>query len=363
MDPFTQGLLGAAIVQCGPRQKIGRDASWVAFAAAISPDLDIFVAPVLRWLGRGSSLDGMLFHRGPTHALAMVPVFAMLFALPWWGGRRWWFRRRRPHAPPAGFGWLALCCLLAVATHGLLDLCTSYGTQWFWPFSRARMAWDAVPIVDLIYTPLLVLTLLACYVARKGFRHRPARAKRASLLIGIAGMVLSTAYLVAGRIGHDVARYRGLEAVGDRKILSAEAYPMLGSILLWRVVVQTPEDWFAVRVHLCGDNKNRRLRRAPRLDAAQPPLPEARTVPEYETFRWFAGGQLRPVVRQDGENTVVEFHDMRYGLPTDSPNGMWVLRVEVSPTGQPICAVFAHPRAGRDRGQRIRALWEELWNP
>ena len=43
MDPLTQGLLGAATAQFGFRQKIGRDATWMAFLAAMAPDLDILV--------------------------------------------------------------------------------------------------------------------------------------------------------------------------------------------------------------------------------------------------------------------------------------------------------------------------------
>ena len=41
---------------------------------------------------------------------------------------------------------------MGYATHGLLDSCTSYGTQLFWPFSDVRVAWDTMSIVDPLFT-------------------------------------------------------------------------------------------------------------------------------------------------------------------------------------------------------------------
>lgn len=363
MDTITQGLLGAVSAQCGFRKKIGRDATWAAFAAAVLPDLDIFFSRVAHWLGHSQTMDGLRYHRGFTHSLVAIPALALLAAGLWWVLRRW--RLRRNWVLTRGnvrFRWLYACCFVAVGTHALLDVCTSYGTQLLWPFSSARLAWDCVPIIDLIYTPILLLTLLLCYVARKLWRNAPARAARVSLVIGIAGMALSTAYLAAGRICHDIATYRGMEKVGDQRIESAEAYPMIGSIFLWRVVLQTPDDWYVLRVHLFGDTGRIEAARVAKIKPLPPEVLQARSTDEYKLFDWFANGQLRPVVRGEGPITIVEFHDMRYGWRAGSPEGAWFLQFRFSP-GNPTPIDISRPHSSPRRNRAVREHWRDMWNP
>jgi membrane-bound metal-dependent hydrolase YbcI (DUF457 family) len=43
------------------------------------------------------------------------------------------------------------------ATHGLLDASTTYGTLFFWPFTDMRVAWNAISIVDPLFTLVLLL--------------------------------------------------------------------------------------------------------------------------------------------------------------------------------------------------------------
>lgn len=51
---------------------------------------------------------------------------------------------------------------LGYASHAPLDVLTSYGTLWWWPFSRARLESDRTSIVDPLFTiPPLLLTVLA----------------------------------------------------------------------------------------------------------------------------------------------------------------------------------------------------------
>ena len=82
-----------------------------------------------------------------------------------------------------------LYAALGFATHGLLDACTTYGTQLLWPFSDARIAWNVISIIDPLFTvPILLLVVFAAARRwRRIFRcraigwHRYAKLRSASL--------------------------------------------------------------------------------------------------------------------------------------------------------------------------------------
>ncbi len=367
MDTITQGLLGAATAQLGFRQRIGRDATWVAAAAAVVPDLDIFVVPLLSMTGMEvDSFSQMRYHRGLSHSLLFAPVLSLPIALLWWRLRRRAARRNDANAaarakPPPPFRLLYLCVLVAVFTHPLLDWCTSYGTRLLEPLTSTRYAIDAAPIIDLIYTPLLILTLLACRLARRG---RTGRAPRATLAIGWLGFLLSVGYLAAGRVLHDRAVDRAVGLVGSETVVRADAYPAIGSIFLWRAVVETDRAWHAVRVHHLSDappgaRAHERLAKAPDNEW----IARARALPEHATYEWFASGRLRSEYRQVDGTHIVRFHDMRYSRRSDGLESLWPLVVEFGPDGSVIHVGREMERRSGRLFDYAAAAWRDLWNP
>ena len=146
MDPVTQGVLGASSAQSASTGKQLAAATLCGVVAGMAPDLDALIR---------SSDDPLLYleyHRQFSHALIFIPIGALLCAVLLWRMVARWL----------SFYQTYLFCLLGYATHGLLDACTSYGTQLFWPFSNARIAWHTVSIIDPLFTlPLLVLVALA----------------------------------------------------------------------------------------------------------------------------------------------------------------------------------------------------------
>lgn len=366
MDTLTQGLLGAVTAQLGFRQKIGRDATWMAAAAAVAPDLDIFVAPLLAL--SGAEMDGLEHvssHRGVTHSLVAAPVLALAIAGLWW-----WARRRvheaRSQSPggtdtrPPPFRLLYGCTLVAVLSHPLLDWCTSYGTQLLAPFSSARYAADAIGIIDVLYTSLLLATLLACWIAR---RITGTVARRATRAVGWAGFALSVAYLGAGRLLHDASVRQARAAVGEgAEIVRADAYPAVGAIFLWRTVVETPEAWVVNRVRPLTGYDPRRQKRVAKQSG--PWIERARALPETERYAWFAMGRVRATHRRMDGQHVVEVHDMRYGWPLSSPESLWPLVVRFSAEGEVReVARVRRQRGGEGFGSMVEAMWDDVWAP
>lgn len=379
MDSITQGLLGAVAAQLGFRQKIGRDATWAAAIAAMLPDLDILIAPAMELAGlQTSQLTGLKIHRGLTHSVLMIPLYCLPLAGLWLLLRRRW---RRP-APPVGadepalrgtpccgsLGWLYACLLAAVMTHPLLDVCTSYGTQLLAPFSSGRYAIDAVAIIDIIYTPLLVLTLLACWIARRVSKNA---VHRLTFAMGLGGMLLSSGYLTAGRHLHHVAIDRGIASARAQgaiapgePITRADAFPAMGTIFLWRTVLETPQSWVAVRVHHWADPAQpRALSVAARQSS--PWIEKARQLPDAQTFDWFTGGRTRAAVSRQNGYYVVDLMDMRYGRGISSAESMWAFRVRFdAASGRLVDTGFVRSyQAPEGRRGRIREAWSEIWTP
>lgn len=367
MDPLTQGLLGAATAQLGFRQRIGgASTAWLAAGAAMAGDLDIFAGPVLRLFGVDAGQGAVWqYHRGITHSVFAAPVIALLVALPWWLSRR---RAKASGGPaPPSFGVFFACLLVAALSHLLLDWCTAYGTQLLAPFSDRRFALNAIAIVDIIYTPIVLLTVLACWIVR---RCRGGRAPRATFVIGLAGLVLSTGYLALGYVLHgravqqarELARADQARSQSPARIVDVRAYPYLGTVFLWRGTVEFEDRWLVARIRPLSGGVAVRSKTAPKVDNAF--VRAARELKQVRTYAWFADGQLRARYETDGGGHLVELHDMRYATSPDSIESLWPVRVAFDSAGDVVSVkrLRSHERS-RGFGQLITDVWREITSP
>src|SRR5262245_53107000 len=154
MDTLTHALSGALLARATLTHApgalpAGRRMIAGGLAAAF-PDID-FVA------GYVSSLFYLQHHRGITHSLLLLPLWALLIAgicaLIWRGDRGW-----RAYVGVAALG---------VGIHILGDLITSFGTMVFAPFSDARFAWDTTFIIDPWFSAIIVAGLLFSWLWRR----------------------------------------------------------------------------------------------------------------------------------------------------------------------------------------------------
>lgn len=230
MDPLTHGVLGAVASQGFARKHELGLAAIIGFAAAILPDADTFIQ---------STQDSLLqleYHRQFTHALIFIPAGALVVSAV----LRFFFRHRM------SFARLYLYAILAYATAGLLDACTSYGTQLLWPFSTERIGWRIVAIIDPVVTLTLIVAVILAIVRR-------------SRVPAIIGLALIICYLLFGLMQRNQAEQAAYALAGQRghTVEKIEVKPTIGNLLLWRSVYLSGDSYYvdAIRAGLFSDIK------------------------------------------------------------------------------------------------------------
>lgn len=236
MDSATQAMLGAAVAVAVAGKRANRKTLLAGAAAGVFPDLDVLILAAMP----GDVLSFTL-HRGLlTHSLLMAPVFALLGV--WllvrdqtlWGiSRRLWFQ-------------ILFWCL---ATHVLLDLCTSYGTPLFQPLSHERYALSALFIVDPFYT-LPLLAAFAIAVVRTPAMHSIRRLNAAALLV-------SSLYLLAIVSAKFYTHHLFAAALEQQntQALALKTQNVSFSIALWRATVITESGYLEAYYSLLHPNR------------------------------------------------------------------------------------------------------------
>ncbi len=338
MDPLSQAVIGAiAAQQAAARQKSHLvAATLMGLVSGISPDLDIFI---------GSQTDPLFsleYHRHFTHSLFFIPIGGLLCALFFYGvlGRSQWFKRSG-----IGFGFIYLYCTLAVASHGLLDAFTTYGTQLLWPFTDTRVAWNAISIIDPLFTlPLFLLIVTAAIRKQRLFSY-----------IALGWVVIYLGFGIVQReraeaIGHELAQSRG-HGVQD---LSAK--PSFGNLIVWKIVYRSG-NYFYVDAVKVGFNaviyegaKVEQLnleRDFPWLDK------NSQQASDIERFRWFSNGYIaRSPYHPD------RIIDMRYSLLPNEIRGLWGIRLDPEKnTDEHIEYIDGDQE---ERKEALKTLWEMI---
>ena len=297
MDPVTQGVLGASLSQSFSRNKKQTAiAGLFGLLSGLAPDLDVFIR---------SSSDPLLFleyHRHFTHSLAFIPFGGLLCGTVMYLllGKRW------------GVSFLLTClyCTLGYATHAVLDACTSYGTQLFWPFSNVRIAWNSMSIIDPIYTvPIIVGVLMAA------IKKQPS----------IARIVFAWAliYPCIGVFQHNRAIEAGLTLAHARghEPIRINAKPSLGNIFLWKVIYETHEYYYVDAVRVLSDTKKYPGEKIEKLDIARDFYwldRESQQAKDIERFRWFSNGYIAQ--DPNNPNRIV---DVRYSFVPNEVEALW----------------------------------------
>lgn len=328
MDPLTQSLLGAAASQALFGRRLGKKAWLIGAVGGLLPDADVFIR---------SEADPLLeveVHRGFTHALTFIPVGGAVASLPWLLRKRY----RSRWKPVLG------AAVTGYATHGLLDACTTYGTQLLWPFSSVRAAWNCISIIDPVFSLILLIGVVWGATTRRRF---PAA----------AALGLCLLYLGLGV----VQRERALDAQdriaasrGHMPVRQA-AFPTIGNLIVWRSLYEARGRLYAdrIRVPIVGApawTKGSTVARVTVEDLSPELRSDERIVRDFERFRWFSGGW---VARAPGDRRVIG--DARYSLQTDSFDPIWGVRFD---PGSNRPTEWVNRTDARE--MRLSELWNEI---
>lgn len=299
MDPVSQCVVGAVASQNVVKKKDLGVAALVGGLSAMVPDLDVLIH---------SSTDPLLFleyHRQFTHSLIFIPFGGLICALILY----WVFARKY-----FSFWKTYLLSTVGYATHGLLDSCTSYGTQLFWPFDNHRVAWSNISIIDPLFTLPVLFFILAAVIKKNRLWSRLA-------LLWMMG------YLLLGVVQNMRAEMLGRELAASRnhQLIRLEAKPGFGNLLLWKVIYETKDHFYVDGVRVGLQNKVYPGTAVAKLNVEKD-LPwldkDSQQAKDIERFRWFSQGYI--AADPKNPNSI---GDIRYSAIPNEIEPLWMLKV------------------------------------
>jgi inner membrane protein len=154
MDTLTHALSGALLARAtnpkdAPPRSLPRRIA-AGFFACAAPDLDFVV-------GFFGPVAYLAQHRGVTHSLILLPLWALVFS---------WILAKILREPR---GWRALYAVTAmsIGLHIAGDVITAFGTMVLAPFSDWRAALGTTFIIDLWFSGIIVAGLIVSALVRK----------------------------------------------------------------------------------------------------------------------------------------------------------------------------------------------------
>ncbi|MDG1953034.1 MAG: metal-dependent hydrolase [Gammaproteobacteria bacterium] len=299
MDPVSQAAIGASFSQSITKNTNIKIATFLGCVAGMAPDLDVLIS---------SKTDPLLFlefHRQFTHSLFFIPIGSLIVAAFFYP------IFKRYCSFKAGY----LYCFLGYASHGLLDACTTYGTQLFWPLSSSRHAWNNISIIDPFFTfPILIFIALSVY--------------KNSRLLSKMGLIWAIGYLLLGLVQRDRAVSVGQELAASRghTIERLEAKPGFANLLVWKTIYESEGQFYvdAARVgfkrKVIPGGSIKKLDTSTQLSWLDLQSQQALDV---ERFKWFSNDYL--AVDQLNPYRVI---DIRYSAVANEIDPLWAIDLD-----------------------------------
>lgn len=288
MDTVTHALFGLTLYGAFDKRALtAHEKQALLFTTVVGseiPDIDV----ISRFWDEAGRYQ--MWHRGLTHSVLLVPLWALLLlAVVWllWRIGNWKL-----------FGAGAL----AVWIHDSSDLFNAWGTGYFEPFSQMRVTFGTVPIVDVVFWLLMLAGLLAARYGRE--RWQPHKVYQTVWLL--------MALHVAVQSIHGYALYREAKQHYEQVALSADFIPGVFTVVGKngaQVILTTGATWSGQKhVATLTSREDADLNRL--FDAN----PKARTLKEWAPFVVVVDdgqrvGVYDPRFYRNGQSFLFEFMD------------------------------------------------------
>ena len=316
MDALTHAIVGAAIAQLPRSSDTDKQLvlSWqkralIGVSAALFPDIDylLFYINPLEFLAD--------WHRAETHSLILAPLWAWLIMQCWQRLTAW-------PLPSKQLYWL---CLLALISHPLLDSLTAFGTQWFAPISRYKVAFNLLFVIDIYFSALVLCSLLLV------INYNTQVVKILALLLPISYL------LVVINVKNQIQ-----QSLSDNP-QPVTLLPQPFSFFYWQAISQTANGFDQVYIKLTNDHVGEWFSSKLSLPQQQsyqlneqliwqhyytlPIQPQmnkhARQVWQHYKFKAFQRFSVYPIFydyQHTQKQTCVWFSDLRYHWPNITPS-------------------------------------------
>ncbi|HYV93036.1 MAG TPA: metal-dependent hydrolase [Chitinophagales bacterium] len=223
MDTITHTVLGACLGEAIAGKKLGKKAMLIGALANNIPDVDIVTS---LWMNHA---DSLLAHRGFTHSILFVLICTPMLAA---------IAVRLSKKKLLSFNQWMLLFGSGLFTHIFIDAFTVYGTGWFEPFSHYRVTFNALFILDPLFT-LPVLVAAVTLLVMKKYSSRRLFCARAG--IGITSLYLAISILIKLHVNHKVEQSLAVQKISYSNYMTS---PTPLNNLLWFIIARNAADYY-----------------------------------------------------------------------------------------------------------------------
>lgn len=294
-------------------------------------DLDVLIR---------SSKDTLLaveYHRHFTHSLVFIPVGGLITSLLLW----------LPFRQHIRFGTLYLFSTLGYATAGLLDACTSYGTNLLWPFADTRIAWHCISIMDPVFTVTLIILAVAAFYLKASRYAQMA-------------VIFLISYLLFGVWQRNQAEEAALSLAQsrDHPVERINVKPSIFNNVVWRSTYESNGRFQVDAIRIVP------FRNPQYFAGGSLPVLKAESIREslpsdsilYDDIGRFDHFSDQYLVTHPEFETIIG--DARYGMLPNSLEPLWGIEIDRSKTDRH--AVFKTFRDPDRVSDRIEQLWDMI---
>ncbi len=223
MDSLTHIAIGAIIGEVYAGKSLGRRAMLLGALYQSIPDMDFLGSFFL------SPTENLLAHRGLTHSFFFGIIITTAISF---------FACRKKRNASFGFNNWRLFVGLEILVHLILDGFNAYGVGWFEPFSHQRISYNAIFVVDPLYSVWLVISCIALLILHQ---HRPSRLKWAWF-----GLVASSLYLCVCLVNKVIINKCMVETLRSQQISYKRTIttPTTFNNLLWYCIAESDSGYF-----------------------------------------------------------------------------------------------------------------------